>query len=110
MRGFGVSLLHLLDEGLHVGREYFFRGLLLLLVDVGGGLADGWGGGVHGWFPPSAFALAFALKSGSERVRIHAERLLAKAGGSKRKGRGISHPWNETKREWKGRSEAEGLH
>ena len=39
---------------------------------------------------------------------IHAERLLAKAGGSKRKGRGISHPWNEAKREWKGRSEAEG--
>jgi hypothetical protein len=28
-------------------------------------------------------------------VYIHAERLLAKAGGSKCKGRGISHPWNE---------------
>ena len=26
--GFGVSLLQLLDEGLHVGRDYFFRGLL----------------------------------------------------------------------------------
>jgi hypothetical protein len=39
---------------------------------------------------------------------IHAECLLAKAGGSKRKGRGISHPWNEGKPEWKGRSEAEG--
>jgi hypothetical protein len=39
---------------------------------------------------------------------IHAECLLAKAGGSKRKGRGISHPWNEGKPEWKERSEAEG--
>jgi hypothetical protein len=57
--------------------------------------------------PPWAVALAFALKSGGG-VYIHAERLLAKAGGSKRKGRGISHPWNEAKREWKGRSEAEG--
>jgi hypothetical protein len=28
-------------------------------------------------------------------VYIHAERLLAKAGGSNCKGRGISHPWNE---------------
>jgi hypothetical protein len=28
-------------------------------------------------------------------VYIHAERLLAKAGGSKCKGSGISHPWNE---------------
>jgi len=42
-------------------------------------------------FPPWAVALAFALKSGGG-VYIHAERLLAKAGGSKRKGRGISHP------------------
>jgi hypothetical protein len=32
---FGVSLLQLLDQGLHVGRDYFFRGLLLLrLVGV----------------------------------------------------------------------------
>ena len=27
-----MSLLQLLDQGLHVGRDYFFRGLLLLLV------------------------------------------------------------------------------
>src|SRR5581483_4301039 len=46
--GFGVSLLQLLDEGLHVGRDYFFRGLLL--VGVGGGLVDGCGGDVHGCF------------------------------------------------------------
>ena len=43
-----------------------------------------------------------ALKSGGG-VYIHAERLLAKAGGSKRKGRGI--PTLETER--KGRSAAE---
>ncbi len=48
--GFGVSLLQLLDQGLHVGRDYFFRGLLLLLVGVRGGLVDGCGGGVHGCF------------------------------------------------------------
>jgi hypothetical protein len=56
--------------------------------------------------PPWAVALAFALKSGGG-VYIHAERLLAKAGGSKRKGRGISHPWNEAKREWIGRRAAQ---
>jgi hypothetical protein len=41
-------------------------------------------------------------------VYIHAERLLAKAGGSNCKGRGISHPWNEAQREWKWRSKVEG--
>jgi len=40
---------------------------------------------------------------------LHAERLLAKAGGSNCKGRGLSHPWNEAKREWKGRA-TRGLH
>lgn len=39
--GFGVSLLQLLDQGLHVGRDYFFRGPLP--VGVGGGLVDGCG-------------------------------------------------------------------
>src|ERR1700733_5900034 len=39
---------------------------------------------------------------------IHAERHLAKAGGSNCKGRGISHPWNGAQREWKGQSKAEG--
>ena len=39
---------------------------------------------------------------------LHAERLLAKAGGSNCKGRGISHPWNGAQWEWKGRSKAEG--
>ena len=34
-------------------------------------------------------AVAFECQRG---MYIHAERLLAKAGGSKRKGRGISHP------------------
>jgi len=42
-------------------------------------------------------------------VYIHAERLLAKAGGSNCKGRGLSHPWNEAQREWKGRAKR-GLH
>src|ERR1700749_4357218 len=41
-------------------------------------------------------------------VCIHAERLLAKAGGSNCKERGISHPCNGAQREWKGRSKAEG--
>ena len=36
--GFGVSLLQLLDQGLHVGRDYFFRGLVL--VGVGALLED----------------------------------------------------------------------
>jgi len=43
-------MLQLLDQGLHVGRDYFFRGLLLLLVGIRGGLVDGGGGGVHGCF------------------------------------------------------------
>jgi len=34
--GFGVSLLQLLNQGLHIGRDYFFRGLLLLFVVRGG--------------------------------------------------------------------------
>jgi hypothetical protein len=38
--------------------------------------------------PPWAVVLAFALKSGGG-LYIHAERLLAKAGGSKCKLRGI---------------------
>ena len=36
--GLGVSLFQLLDEGLHVGRDYIFRGLLLLFVGIDGGL------------------------------------------------------------------------
>ena len=63
--GFGVSLLQLLDQGLHVGGDYFFRGLLLLLVGVGGGLVDGCGGGVHGCFLLGLLHLAFALESGA---------------------------------------------
>ena len=38
--------------------------------------------------PPWAFALAITLKSGGG-VYIHAERLLAKAGVARRKGRGL---------------------
>jgi len=38
-----------------------------------------------------SFAFAFLAVA----CDIHAERHLAKAGGSKRKGRGIAHPWNE---------------
>jgi hypothetical protein len=37
-------------------------------------------------------AVAFHAMRG---MYLHAERLLAKAGGSNCKGRGISHPWNE---------------
>src|ERR1700689_2896019 len=39
-----------------------------------------------------ALAVAFHAMRG---MYLHAERLLAKAGGSNCKGRGISHPWNE---------------
>jgi hypothetical protein len=83
--------------------SYFFRGLLLLLVGV---CVDGCGGGVHGCFLLGLLHWPLPLELGGG-VYIHAERLLAKAGGSKRKGRGISHPCNEAKPEWKGRSEAE---
>jgi hypothetical protein len=38
-KAFAVSLLQLLDQGLHVGRDYFFRGLLLLRL-----LGSGWTG------------------------------------------------------------------
>ena len=51
-----------------------------------------------------AFAVAFELAAACD---IHAERHLAKAGGSNCKGRGISHPCNEAKREWKGRRAAQ---
>jgi len=54
--------------------------------------------------PPWAVAPAFALKSGG--VYIHAERLLAKAVGSKCKGKGISTLG--TKRSGSGKGE--GLH
>ena len=70
-----MSLLQLLDQGLHVGRDYFFRGLLL--VGIGGGRLRRW----YSWvLPPWPVALAFAPKSGGG-VYIHAERLLAKAEG-----------------------------
>ena len=39
-----MSLLPLLDEGLDVGRDYFFHGLLLLVVGVWGGWREGCGG------------------------------------------------------------------
>jgi hypothetical protein len=48
--GFGVSLLQLLDEDLHIGRDYSFRGLLLLLVAVRCGLVNGCAGGDHEYF------------------------------------------------------------
>ena len=41
---------------------------------------------------------------------IHAERLLAKAGGSKRKGRGISHPWKLSEVGVERAARSEGLH
>ena len=59
--------------------------------------------------PPWSVALAFAPKSGGG-VYIHAERLLAKAGGSKRKGRGISHPWKLSEVGVERAARSEGLH
>jgi hypothetical protein len=52
--------------------------------------------------------VAFAFHAVVRGMYLHAERLLAKAGASKCKERGITHPWNEAQREWKGRSAAEG--
>jgi hypothetical protein len=47
-----VFLLQLLDEGLDVGRDYIFRGVLflLLLFEVLGKRGGGGGLGVHGRF------------------------------------------------------------
>ena len=56
--------------------------------------------------PPWAVALAFALKSGGG-VYIHAERLLAKAGGSKCKVEGYPPP---SKRSASESGKGEGLH
>jgi hypothetical protein len=108
-KGFGVSLLLLLDEGLDVGRDYFFRGLLLLLIRIRGGRGDGCSGddGVHGCLLLGLLHWPLPLNRGGG-VYIHAERLLAKAGCSNCKERGISHHWNGAQREWKGRSKAEG--
>ena len=91
-KGFGVSLLQLLDEGLDVGRDYLFRGLLLLLIGIRGGRGDGCGGddGVHGCLLLRLSHWPLLLNRGGG-VCIHAERLLAKAGGSNCKERGISH-------------------
>jgi hypothetical protein len=43
-------------------------------------------------------------------VYIHAERLLAKAEGSKCKGSGISHPWNEAVAGVERAEQSGGLH
>ena len=53
------------------------------------------------------FAVAFVVAVACD---IHAERHLAKAGGSKRKGRGISHPWSEAKARVERAKRSGGLH
>ena len=87
---------------LDVGGDEFLFGVGLLAVDGG----DGAGGGcaAHGVF---SFAVAFAFHA-VRGMYLHAERLLAKAGVARRKGRGITHPWSE-ERSGKG-ERSEGLH
>ena len=86
-----VSCLQLLDEALDVGGDDLFRRLpLLRLFGVLGGRVDGgwWWLRVHGCFLLGFWPLHFRV----ETRHVHAERLLAKAGVARRKGRGISHP------------------
>ena len=54
-----------------------------------------------------SFAVAFAFHA-MRGMYLHAERLLAKAGGSKCKERGITHPCSAMQWSGKGRSAAEG--
>jgi hypothetical protein len=86
-----VSLLQLLDQGLHVGRDCFFRGLLLLrLVGVLGGRVDGVRA-VNDYGLQGCFSFVFALEwsccccsHNNALAQAHA------CGGSNCKGRGIS--------------------
>ena len=93
-----MSLLQLLDEGLDIGRDYFFRGLLLLrLFGVLDGRVDGGFGGsgdgcaVHRWFLLLAVALASAFEWAAACTYMP-NASWRRAGGSNCKGRGISHP------------------
>ena len=113
--GFRVSLLQLLlIKGLHVGRDYFFRGLLLLLV------------GVLRWTVVTAAAVSVAvafmgasslvlavalavcaLNAGAVACTDMRERLLAKAGVARRNGEGDLPPleWSTARMERAKRSE-----
>ena len=76
----------------------------LAVCGLGCGWLHGGGGGVAcSWvLPPCALAVAFHAMRG---MYLHAERLLAKAGVARRKGRGISHPWSGAKRSGKGEAQ-----
>ncbi len=77
-----MTLLQLLDEGLDVGRDCFFRGVLLWLRLFGvpgkwdDGVCGGDGDDVHR-SSSLAFAGAFHARCG---MYVHAERHRAKAG------------------------------
>jgi hypothetical protein len=99
-----VSCFELFDEGLHVGGDNLFRGLpWLRLFGVFANGGDGADGGLHG---VSSLALAVAFHA-MRGMYLHAERLLAKAGVARRKGKGNLPPLErEPQAERKGRSAA----
>ena len=80
---FGVSGFQLLNQQPDVVGNEFLFGVGLLAVDGGDGA--GVGCAAHGVF---SFAVAFAFHA-MRGMYLHAERLLAKAGGSNCKPRGI---------------------
>ena len=102
-----VSCFELFDEGLHVGGDNLFRGLpWLRLFGVFANGGDGADGGLHG---VSSLALAVAFHA-MRGMYLHAERLLAKAGGSKCKERGITHSCSASEAGAERAERSEGLH
>jgi hypothetical protein len=94
-RGLVFDSLRSEREALHIGGDDLFRSLpWLRLFGVFADGGDGAGGGLHG---VSSLALAVVFHA-MRGMYLHAERLLAKAGVARRKGRGISHPWRGSRR------------
>ena len=94
---FAVSLLQLLDKGLTLAAITSFAvcrccGCLRFWVN---GVTTAVVAVVFMGVSSLALAVAFHAMRG---MYLHAERLLAKAGVARRKGRGISHPWRGSRR------------
>ena len=91
-----VSCLQLLDKALTLAAMTSLavcRGCCCLgfSLMVGDAVVSSW-----------CFLLAGRCFSSVRGMYLHAERLLAKAGVARRKGRGISHPWRGASRSGKG--------
>jgi len=96
-----VSLLQLLDQGLHIGRDCFFRGLLRLrLVGVMGGRVDGVCG-VMAALLIGGSPLLLLLNWGSVVANNYALAQAHACGGSNCKGRESPRACNGAQREWK---------